>query len=69
MSGYLMIRIKKKIESSHPSGNNLAGGLGWICKTLRTSAKLLAKPLDRSEIFTKTFVSFPLVSLVHVLLD
>ena len=69
MSGYLMIRIKKKIESSHPSGKDLCGGLGWICKTLRTSAKLLAKPLDRSEIFTKTFVSFPLVSLVHVLLD
>ena len=69
MSGYLMIRIKKKIESSHPSGKDLCGGLGWICKTLRTSAKFLAKPLDRSAIFTKTFVSYLLVSFVHLLLD
>ena len=68
-SDNLMIRIKKKISSSHTSGNDLGGGLGWICKTLRTSAKFLAKPLDRSAIFTKTFVSYRLVSLVHVLLD
>ena len=64
-----MIRIEKKIYSSHPSVNDLGGGLGWICKTLRTSAKLLAKPLDRSAIFTNTSVSYRLVSLVHVLLD
>ena len=68
-SDNLMIRIKKKISSSHTSGNDLGGGLGWICKTLRTSAKFLAKPLDRSAIFTKTFVSYRLVSLVHELLD
>ena len=30
---------------------------------LRTSAKFLAKPLNRSAIFFKTFVSYRLVSL------